>query len=51
MIVAQGAEAGGHARSRSTLSLVPAVLDAVAPTPVLAAGGIADERGLAAALM
>jgi nitronate monooxygenase len=51
IIVAQGAEAGGHGATRSTLPLVPAVVDAVAPTPVLAAGGIADGRGLAAALM
>jgi nitronate monooxygenase len=50
VIVAQGAEAGGHGESRATLPLVPAVVDAVAPTPVLAAGGIADGRGLAAAL-
>ncbi|MDP8940437.1 MAG: nitronate monooxygenase [Actinomycetota bacterium] len=51
MIVAQGTEAGGHGAIRSTLPLVPAVVDAVEPTPVLAAGGIADGRGLAAALM
>lgn len=51
MIVAQGTEAGGHGASRSTLALVPAVADAVAPVPVLAAGGIVDGRGLAAALM
>ncbi len=51
LIVAQGTEAGGHGGQRSTLALVPAVVDAVAPTPVLAAGGIADGRGLAAALM
>ena len=51
VIVAQGTEAGGHGADRSTLPLVPAVVDAVAPTPVLAAGGIADGRGLAAALM
>ena len=51
LIVAQGTEAGGHGAERSTLPLVPAVVDAVAPTPVLAAGGIADGRGLAAALM
>jgi nitronate monooxygenase len=51
IIVAQGAEAGGHAHARSTLPLVPAVVDAVAPIPVVAAGGIADGRGLAAALM
>ncbi|HZP92560.1 MAG TPA: nitronate monooxygenase [Burkholderiales bacterium] len=50
LIVAQGAEAGGHGASRATLPLVPAVVDAVAPIPVLAAGGIADGRGLAAAL-
>ncbi len=51
VIVAQGTEAGGHGASRATLPLVPAVVDAVAPTPVLAAGGIADGRGLAAALL
>jgi nitronate monooxygenase len=51
IIVAQGTEAGGHGADRSTLPLVPAVVDAVAPTPVLAAGGIADGRGLAAALV
>jgi len=51
IIVAQGTEAGGHGADRSTLPLVPAVVDAVAQTPVLAAGGIADGRGLAAALM
>ncbi len=51
IIVAQGTEAGGHGAHRSTLPLVPAVVDAVAPTPVLAAGGIVDGRGLAAALM
>jgi len=51
IIVAQGTEAGGHASQRATLPLVPAVVDAVAPTPVVAAGGIADGRGLAASLM
>ena len=51
VIVAQGVEAGGHGHTRSTLPLVPAVVDAVAPVPVVAAGGIADGRGLAAALM
>lgn len=50
-IVAQGTEGGGHGATRATLPLVPAIVDAVAPTPVLAAGGIADGRGLAAALM
>ena len=52
IIVAQGTEAGGHGASRATLPLVPAVADAVGKdVPVLAAGGIADGRGLAAALM
>jgi len=51
LIVAQGTEAGGHGAARATLPLVPAVVDAVAPLPVLAAGGIAEGRGLAAALM
>ncbi len=51
LIVAQGTEAGGHGGERSTLPLVPAMVDLVAPTPVIAAGGIADGRGLAAALM
>jgi nitronate monooxygenase len=51
VIVAQGTEAGGHGASRGTLALVPAVVDAVSPLPVLAAGGIADGRGIAAALM
>jgi NAD(P)H-dependent flavin oxidoreductase YrpB (nitropropane dioxygenase family) len=51
VIVAQGWEAGGHVRgTTATLALVPAVVDAVAPVPVVAAGGIADGRGLAAVL-
>jgi nitronate monooxygenase len=54
VIVAQGAEAGGHGSTRATLPLVPAVVDAVearrSGVPVVAAGGIADGRGLAAAL-
>lgn len=51
LIVAEGTEAGGHGGARATLPLVPAVVDAVAGIPVVAAGGIADGRGLAAALM
>ncbi len=51
VIVAQGSEAGGHGASRGTFALVPAVVDAVAPLPVLAAGGIGDGRGLGAALL
>lgn len=51
LVIAQGTEAGGHSGSIGTLSLVPAVVDAVAPIPVVAAGGIADGRGLAAVLM
>lgn len=50
VIVAQGAEGGGHVRSMSTITLVPIVINAVSPCPVIAAGGIADGRGLAAAL-
>jgi nitronate monooxygenase len=42
VVVAQGTEAGGHGSRRATLPPVPAVTDAVAPVPVLAAGGIAD---------
>ncbi len=51
ILVAQGAEGGGHGISRGTFPLVPAVVDAARDTPVAAAGGIADGRGLAAALM
>ena len=50
-IIAQGTEAGGHTGVAGTLALVPAVVDAVGDLPVLAAGGIADGRGLAAVLM
>jgi nitronate monooxygenase len=52
VIVAQGTEAGGHGARRgwSTLPFVPVVADLAAPVPVLAAGGIADGRGVAAAL-
>jgi nitronate monooxygenase len=51
LLVAQGAEAGGHGVSRGTFALVPAVVDVARGTPVAAAGGVADGRGLAAALM
>jgi nitronate monooxygenase len=55
VIVAQGIEAGGHGGApgdgRTLLPLVPAVVDAVRPIPVVAAGGIVDGRGLAAALV
>ncbi|HEY6479072.1 MAG TPA: nitronate monooxygenase [Streptosporangiaceae bacterium] len=51
VIVAQGWEAGGHVGSNvATLPLVPAVVDAVTPVPVIAAGGIGDARGVAAVL-
>lgn len=51
VIIAQGSEAGGNSGLISTLTLVPQVVDAVRPVPVVAAGGIADGRGLAAVLM
>lgn len=51
LIVAQGSEGGGHVGLMGTMVLVPLVVRAVAPLPVLAAGGIADGAGLAAALM
>jgi enoyl-[acyl-carrier protein] reductase II len=51
VIIAQGGEAGGYAGEVSTMALVPQVVDAVAPIPVVAAGGIFDGRGIAAALM
>src|SRR5262249_14618188 len=51
VIMAQGVEAGGHVAGEvSTLALVPRVVDAVAPRPVAAAGGIGDARGVVAAL-
>lgn len=51
IIVAQGTEAGGHGAARGTMTLVPEVVDALPNVPVIAAGGIADGRGLAAVLM
>jgi nitronate monooxygenase len=51
VIVAQGADGGGHGADRATLPLVPAVVDVAGDVPVVAAGGIADGRGLAAVLM
>ena len=50
VIVAQGTEAGGHTGEIATMVLVPDVVDAVAPTPVLAAGGIGSGRQIAAAM-
>jgi len=50
VVVAQGTEAGGHTGRVATMALIPQVVDSVSPTPVVAAGGIADGRGLAAAL-
>jgi nitronate monooxygenase len=50
-IIAQGCEAGGHVRSTTSLStLLPAIVDAVRPLPVIASGGTANGNGLAAAL-
>jgi nitronate monooxygenase/enoyl-[acyl-carrier protein] reductase II len=50
VIVAQGGEGGGYTGTVSTMALVPQVVDAVSPVPVVAAGGIFDGRGIAAAL-
>jgi enoyl-[acyl-carrier protein] reductase II len=51
VIIAQGGEAGGYGGSVSTMALVPQVVDVVSPIPVVAAGGIYDGRGIAAAFM
>jgi enoyl-[acyl-carrier protein] reductase II len=51
VISAQGSESGGYCGEVSTMSLVPQVVDAVSPIPVVASGGIFDGRGIAAALM
>jgi NAD(P)H-dependent flavin oxidoreductase YrpB (nitropropane dioxygenase family) len=50
VVVAQGTEGGGHVGWMASMALTPIVADAVAPVPVLSAGGFADGRGLAAAL-
>jgi NAD(P)H-dependent flavin oxidoreductase YrpB (nitropropane dioxygenase family) len=50
VVVAQGTEAGGHTGRIGTMALLPQVIDAVSPTPVCAAGGIGDGRGIAGAL-
>ena len=51
VISAQGGESGGYCGEVSTMALVPQVVDAVSPIPVVASGGIFDGRGIAAALM
>ena len=51
VVVSQGHDAGGHNSPVGTMALIPQVVDAMGSVPVLAAGGIADGRGLAAALM
>ncbi|UCG84373.1 MAG: nitronate monooxygenase [Dehalococcoidia bacterium] len=50
LIVAQGFDAGGHTGNIGTMAVVPQIVDAAKPIPVVAAGGIADGRGLVAAL-
>lgn len=51
IVIAQGAEAGGYGAPLSSLALIPQVVDAVAPLPVVGAGGIVDGRGVAAVLL
>jgi nitronate monooxygenase len=51
VVVAQGTEAGGHGQAEPLLTLLPRVVDACPDTPIVAAGGIADGRGLAAVMM
>jgi NAD(P)H-dependent flavin oxidoreductase YrpB (nitropropane dioxygenase family) len=50
VIIAQGTEGGGHVGWMATLTVLPMIVDAIGSTPVMAAGGVADGRGLAAAL-
>ena len=51
IVIAQGSEAGGYSGKVASLPLIPQVVDAITPLPVVAAGGIFDGRGIAAALM
>ena len=50
-VIAEGCESGGHVGEKTTMALVPQVVDAVEKIPVIAAGGIGDGRGIAAAFM
>ena len=50
VLIAQGTEGGGHVGWMATMVIVPMIVDAVRPIPVLAAGGVADARGLVASL-
>jgi enoyl-[acyl-carrier protein] reductase II len=51
VIIAQGGESGGYGGVVSTMALVPQIVDAISPVPVVAAGGIFDGRGIAASFM